>query len=303
MLDYNLATRPAAASSGSKRAAPILGFNIPEAVLLANTGRSLYNSLQLNLMKRMSNGLQFNLVLHLLAVEGHELGGPGQHGRRRQAGRAERRLRGAGRPAQPRRELRAVRLRPAAPVQRQLRVRAARAASRAASASRASCRCSPGCRTRSSRRSRNSATPCAVRERGPRLRRPLPPRRSDGRASAVRSTTSASQAADPIEAAFNKRRCSARRTTAAGGYPDNLGFGNLGRNVLRGFWQRRVDLSLAKTFTLGGERRRAPLGRVQRVQHGELRAARKRDRRSRAPTSARSPNRSAVRASCSSGSG
>ena len=34
----------------------------------------------------------------------------------------------------------------------------------------------------------------------------------------------------------------------------NLRFGNLGRNVLRGFWQRRVDLSLAKTIPLGGIR-------------------------------------------------
>ena len=43
-------------------------------------------------------------------------------------------------------------------------------------------------------------------------------------------------------------------TTAAGGYPANQGFGNLDRNVLRGFWQRRVDLSLAKNFRLGGAR-------------------------------------------------
>ena len=32
------------------------------------------------------------------------------------------------------------------------------------------------------------------------------------------------------------------------------GIRNLGRNVLRGFWQRRVDLSLAKTFSLGGRK-------------------------------------------------
>jgi hypothetical protein len=58
---------------------------------------------------------------------------------------------------------------------------------------------------------------------------------------------------DPTEAAFDTSvLCSP--TTAAGGYPDNLGFGNLGRNVLRGFWQRRVDLSLAKSFPLGGTR-------------------------------------------------
>jgi hypothetical protein len=42
--------------------------------------------------------------------------------------------------------------------------------------------------------------------------------------------------------------------TVAGGYPGNQGFGNLGRNVLRGFWQRRFDLSLAKAFSLGTAR-------------------------------------------------
>jgi hypothetical protein len=58
---------------------------------------------------------------------------------------------------------------------------------------------------------------------------------------------------DPTEAAFNSSvLCSP--TSAAGGYPNNQGFGNLGRNVLRGFWQRRVDLSLAKAFSLGGAR-------------------------------------------------
>ena len=41
---------------------PVLGFNVPEAVLLANTGRSLYNSLQVNFLKRMSQGLQFNMA-------------------------------------------------------------------------------------------------------------------------------------------------------------------------------------------------------------------------------------------------
>ena len=43
-------------------------------------------------------------------------------------------------------------------------------------------------------------------------------------------------------------------TSLAGGYPNNLGFGNLGRNVLRGFWQRRVDLSLAEDVHARGPR-------------------------------------------------
>ena len=63
MLDYNLST---AASNVNnvipfEARGPILGFNIPEAVLLDNTGHSLYHSLQLNLLKRLSRGLQFNL--------------------------------------------------------------------------------------------------------------------------------------------------------------------------------------------------------------------------------------------------
>ncbi|MEK6284757.1 MAG: TonB-dependent receptor [Acidobacteriota bacterium] len=37
-----------------------LGFNIPEALLLTSSGNSTYHGLQLGLMKRMSNGLQFN---------------------------------------------------------------------------------------------------------------------------------------------------------------------------------------------------------------------------------------------------
>ena len=60
MVDYNLANS-AGAVIGFEARTPVLGFNVPEAVLLANTGRSLYNSLQLNLLKRMSNGVQFNL--------------------------------------------------------------------------------------------------------------------------------------------------------------------------------------------------------------------------------------------------
>jgi hypothetical protein len=38
----------------------ILGFNIPEAVLLSSSSNSIYNGLQLGLTQRMSDGLQFN---------------------------------------------------------------------------------------------------------------------------------------------------------------------------------------------------------------------------------------------------
>jgi hypothetical protein len=50
---------------------------------------------------------------------------------------------------------------------------------------------------------------------------------------------------DPTEQAFNPAAlCSPM--TLAGGYPFNRGFGNLGRNVLRSFSQKRLDLGLAK---------------------------------------------------------
>jgi hypothetical protein len=39
---------------------PILGFNIPEALLLTSSGNSIYHGLQLGVTKRLSNGLQFN---------------------------------------------------------------------------------------------------------------------------------------------------------------------------------------------------------------------------------------------------
>ena len=60
MLDYNLANAGGSVIGFESRG-PILGFNIPEAVLLDNTGRSLYHSLQVNFLRRMSQGLQFNL--------------------------------------------------------------------------------------------------------------------------------------------------------------------------------------------------------------------------------------------------
>ena len=61
MLDYNLANA-SGALIGFEARTPVLGFNVPEAVVLRNTGRSLYNSVQFNLAKRMSDGIQFNVA-------------------------------------------------------------------------------------------------------------------------------------------------------------------------------------------------------------------------------------------------
>jgi hypothetical protein len=54
------------------------------------------------------------------------------------------------------------------------------------------------------------------------------------------------QASDRTESYFNPSvLCSP--LSIAGGYPNNRGFGNLGRNVLRAPAQRRLDMALSKT--------------------------------------------------------
>jgi hypothetical protein len=75
-----------------------------------------------------------------------------------------------------------------------------------------------------------------------------------GRPSLCGTLDELRQAGDDVtEEAFNKSvLCSP--TTFAGGYPENFGFGNLGRNVLRGSWQRRLDLSLSKSFEFANSR-------------------------------------------------
>lgn len=57
------------------------------------------------------------------------------------------------------------------------------------------------------------------------------------------------QASDPTTRYFDSSvLCSP--TSVAGGYPGNLGFGNLGRNVLRGPYQKRFDFGLSKNTAI-----------------------------------------------------
>lgn len=57
------------------------------------------------------------------------------------------------------------------------------------------------------------------------------------------------QSGDITEGYFNTSAlCSP--LTAAGGYPNNLGFGNLGRNILRAPYQKRLDMGLSKTTAI-----------------------------------------------------
>jgi hypothetical protein len=57
------------------------------------------------------------------------------------------------------------------------------------------------------------------------------------------------QASDPTTGYFNSSvLCSP--LTAAGGYPSNQGFGNLGRNILRGPYQKRFDFGVSKDTSI-----------------------------------------------------
>ncbi|HYO92271.1 MAG TPA: carboxypeptidase-like regulatory domain-containing protein [Pyrinomonadaceae bacterium] len=58
-VDYNLSD-PAGNIIGFEARGAILGFNVPEALLLGSNGNSIYHSLQLNVQQRLSRGLQFN---------------------------------------------------------------------------------------------------------------------------------------------------------------------------------------------------------------------------------------------------
>lgn len=73
-IDYNLSNRLTCSSAGAigggsligfEARGPMLGFNIPEAVLLQSSANSIYNALQLSLSSRMAKGLQFNTAYTL----------------------------------------------------------------------------------------------------------------------------------------------------------------------------------------------------------------------------------------------
>ncbi|HYN10975.1 MAG TPA: TonB-dependent receptor [Vicinamibacterales bacterium] len=250
-VDYNLSTAATTVNNviPFEARAPILGFNIPEAVLLDNTAHSLYHSLQLNLLKRLSNGLQFNLSYTYSRSKDTSSADPGSTA-------------GAGKPDVPnvgfaaqgdQRNLEAnyalsdfdrphrfsgsfVYELPWGGVVRGVRVSGFVQLQSGL----------PYSIFSAEPESQNATQFTSVRLGSGGLYRA-----AFGRPSLCGTVDELRRSAnDPWEGAFNASvLCSPQ--TAAGGYPDNLGFGNLGRNVLRGLWQRRVDLSLSKTLKAG----------------------------------------------------
>jgi hypothetical protein len=246
MIDYNLANA-SGGLIGFEARTPVLGFNVPEAVLLGNSGRSLYNSMQLNLAKRMSDGLQFNLAYTYSRSKDTSSADPGSTA-------------GGGKPDVPNTGF---------VVQGDQRNLDANDAlsdfDRPHRFSGSFIWEAPAGFRLSGFVQMQSGLPYTIFSAEPELANTTQYgdlvrgsgglyRLGFGRPSLCGSLDDLLQVGDdPTEAAFNKSvLCSP--TTPAGGYPSNLGFGNLGRNVLRGFWQRRVDLSLAKQFRLGPAR-------------------------------------------------
>jgi hypothetical protein len=250
-LDYNLANATGQVI-GFEARTPVLGFNVPEAVLLSNTGRSLYNSIQLNLMKRMSDGLQFHVAYTYSRSKDTSSADPGSTA-------------GGGKPDVPNTGF---------VVQGDNRNIDANYAlsdfDRPHRFSSSFVWALPGQGALGGFRlsgfvQLQSGLPYSIYSAEPELATSAQfsdlirgsgglYRLGFGRPSLCGSLDELLEHGDdPTEGAFNRSvLCSPM--TAAGGYPGNLGFGNLGRNALRGFWQRRVDLSLAKTFPLGSVR-------------------------------------------------
>jgi hypothetical protein len=251
MIDYNLANANGALI-GFEARTPVLGFNVPEAVILGNTGRSIYNSIQVNLAKRMSDGLQFNVAYTYSRSKDTSSADPGSTA-------------GGGKPDVPNTGF---------VVQANQRDLDANYAlsdfDRPHRFSGSFVWDLPGAGAlRGFRLSgfvqMQSGLPYSIYSAEPELGNVTQYgdlvrgsgglyRLGFGRPSLCGTLDELRQAGgDPTEAAFNKSvLCSP--TTIAGGYPRNQGFGSLGRNLLRGFWQRRVDLSLARTFRFNGVR-------------------------------------------------
>jgi hypothetical protein len=229
--------------------APILGFNIPEAVLLDNTGRSQYNSLQLNLLKRMSHGIQFNLSYTYSRAKDTSSADPGSTA-------------GGGKPDTPnvgfavqgdQRNLDANYA--LSDFDRPHRFSGSFVYELPWGGLARGVRVSGFVQLQSglpySIYSAEPESQTAAQYTSVRLGSGGLYRAAFGRPSLCGSLDQLRTSKDnPWEGAFDATQlCSPQ--TLAGGYPNNFGFGNLGRNVLRGLWQRRVDLGLSKTFTSG----------------------------------------------------
>jgi Carboxypeptidase regulatory-like domain len=243
MVDYNLANAGGSVI-GFEARGPILGFNIPEAVLLQSKGRSQYNALQTAVTKRLSNNFQINAAYTLSRSKDENSVDPGSTA-------------GGGKPDVPNTGfvIQADNRNPDSSYALSDFDRTHRFAGSFVWNLPAGFRLSGYGQVQSgvpySIVSAEPETQTAAQYTSLRRGSGGLYRLGFGRPSLCGTLDELQQeGADPTEQAFNASAlCSPQ--TLAGGYPDNLGFGNLGRNVLRSTYQKRLDLMIAKSFNFG----------------------------------------------------
>ena len=248
MVDLNLAN-PAGSVITFEGRSPFLGFDVPEAIMLGNSAYSTYHSAQVSLTKRLSRGLQFNAAYTFSKSIDNASADPGSTA-------------GGGKPDLPNVGFTAQ--------GNAFDTNANRALSDFDRPHRFSLSFvydipSFGSQSKfvtgwriSGFGQAQSGLPFSIFS--PEVTVGTPANYSNlrlgsgglyrlafGRPSLCGTLDQLSQSgADPTEQAFNPAAlCSP--LSLAGGYPNNRGFGNLGRNVLRGFNQKRIDLGLSKT--------------------------------------------------------
>jgi hypothetical protein len=248
MLDYNLANAAGSVITFEGRS-PYLGFDVPEAILLGNSAFSNYHSAQLGLTKRFSKGLEFNLSYSYSKSMDTASADPGST-----AGSGKPDLPNVGFTAQGnafdtrhnyglsdfdrthRMSLSYVYQLPSFGVN-----------SRWTSGWRLSGFYQTQSGVPFSIFSAETTAGSAAQYNNLRLGSAGLYRLAFGRPSLCGSLDELKQqAGDPTEGAFNPSvLCSPM--SLAGGYPNNRGFGNLGRNVLRAPNQQRFDAGLSKS--------------------------------------------------------
>ena len=251
MIDLNLAN-PSGAVITFEGRSPFLGFDVPEAILLGNSAYSIYHSAQLSVTKRLSRGLQFNAAYTFSKSIDNASADPGSTA-------------GGGKPDLPNVGFTAQ--------GNAFDTNANKAVSDFDRPHRFSLsfvydipsfghnsRFLTGWRL-SGFAQTQSGLPFSIFSPEVTVANPAQYanlrlgsgglyRLAFGRPSLCGTPEQLRQTgSDPTEQAFNPAAlCSP--LTLAGGYPNNLGFGNLGRNILRGFSQKRVDVGLSKNTKL-----------------------------------------------------
>jgi hypothetical protein len=256
-IDYNLANRLSCTAANALQGGsvitfegrtPFIGFDVPEAVLLGNSAFSNYHAVQFSLNKRFSKGLQFNLAYTLSKAMDNASVDPGST-----AGSGKPDLPNAGFTAQGNAFNTRANYAPS-DFDRANRFSASfvydlpsfGSNSKALTGWQVSGFLQNQTGTPFSIFSAEQVAGSAANYANTRLGASGLYRLAFGRPSLCGSLDQLRQGgSDKTEQYFNPSvLCSP--LTAAGGYPSNLGFGNLGRNVLRAPRQNRIDVGLAK---------------------------------------------------------